>query len=78
MLNLKDIEAWKLKAPLVFMTAGAGLLASVSLSFVKGVTESYRADGFTEGYALYIYVVLALAIGILQLKILNKSMELYD
>ena len=60
------------------MTAGAGLLGSISLSFVKGLTEAYRVDGFTGGYALYIYIAIALAIGILQLNILNKSMELYD
>ena len=77
LLKVRNIEPWKLKSPLIFMTVGAGLLGSVSLSFVKGLTESFRIDGWS-GYLLYVYVVIAILLGVIQLKILNKSMELYD
>jgi len=73
-----SITPFKLKAPLILVTSGAGLLGSISLSFVKGITESFRVDSFLGGFALYIYVLIALVIGLIQLKFLNKSMEIYD
>ena len=77
-MKVRNVEPWKLKAPLIFMTMGAGLLGSISLSFVKGLTEALRVDGLGGGVMFYIYTAIALFIGIMQLNILNKSMELYD
>ena len=60
------------------MTTVAGLLGSISMSFIKGVTETFRHDGLFGGFVLYMYVAVALSIGILQLKSINRSMELYE
>ena len=60
------------------MTSAAGLLGSISMSFIKGVTEIFSNHGFQTGLQLYIYVVIAILIGVLQLTTLNRSMDLYD
>lgn len=59
------------------MTSAAGLLGSISMSLIKGVTETFQNDSFST-FQLWIYVVLAISVGIIQLTTLNKSMELYD
>ena len=59
------------------MASGAGLLGSLCMCFIKGITESFKAEGL-YGYSLYIYILIALFIAIFQLKFLNKAMENYD
>lgn len=63
--------------PLVLMTCAAGLVGSLSLSFIKGLTESFRQSGLGSS-SVWMYMGIALACGGLQLKFINKSMELYD
>lgn len=77
-LNMPDTTRSMLRAPLVFMTAGAGLLGSISVIFIKGVTESLADKGLFGGFGFYIFLILGISNGILQLTALNKSMEIYD
>ena len=67
----------KVRLPLALMTGGAGLLGSVSMSLIKGFTEELRADEINV-YHIVAFVVTAISVGLLQLKTLNTSMELYD
>lgn len=54
----------KLRMPLIFVTVGAGLLGSLSMSSIKGVTESFKADSFS-GLGLYGYAVAGIVIAVL-------------
>jgi len=54
-----------LRAPLIFMTAGAGLLGSISTVLIKGVTESLADKGLFGGVGFYIFLVLGISNGIL-------------
>jgi hypothetical protein len=60
-LNIKPIH---LKVPLILMTSAAGLLGSISMSFIKGVTDIYDNGGFDQTL-FWFYFSLALSVGIL-------------
>jgi hypothetical protein len=68
----------KIKIPLILMACGAGLLGSLSLTFLKGMTEAYAERGLFGGVSLYCYLILAIVLAVYQLLFLNKSMEIYD
>jgi len=59
-------------------TIAAGVLGSLSMSFIKGATESLEYDGGVFGIYFMGFAVIAILNGIMQLTTLNLSMELYD
>lgn len=67
----------RLKVPLVILTTAAGLLASFSIIFIKGMTSSFEAAGFAF-WALYLFVALLITSALQQLRFINLSMEIYD
>lgn len=71
------IKASRLKAPLVIVTCGGGMLVALTITFIKGVTSSFQIDGFSD-IGLYIYAVICIISAIGQLKFINLSMEIYD
>ena len=50
--------------PLILMTCCAGLLGSLSMSLMKGLTETFTNEGWRGG-ALYVFLGIAISIGIL-------------
>jgi hypothetical protein len=68
----------RLKWPLILLTFGAGLLGSLSMSFLKGMTVAFREVGLWGGVTLYIYLILAVTLALKQLSFLNQMMEVYD
>ena len=63
--------------PLFLVTVAAGLMGSISMSLIKGVTDTYQNNGLSH-FSIYIYATVAVCVGICQLITLNKSMELYE
>jgi len=62
---------------LFLITVAAGLLGSLSMSLIKGVTDTFQNNGL--GYfPIYIYIIIGVSVGICQLITVNKSMELYE
>eukprot|EP00355_Strombidium_rassoulzadegani_P007882 CAMPEP_0168619692 /NCGR_PEP_ID=MMETSP0449_2-20121227/6739_1 /TAXON_ID=1082188 /ORGANISM="Strombidium rassoulzadegani, Strain ras09" /LENGTH=169 /DNA_ID=CAMNT_0008660647 /DNA_START=234 /DNA_END=743 /DNA_ORIENTATION=+ len=68
----------RLKIPLFLMATGAGLLGSLSMTFLKGMTESFEENGVFGSFSLYGYLILSLCLSVFQLNLLNMTMEIYD
>jgi len=54
----------KLRLPLILVTMGAGLLGSLSMSSIKGVTESFKVDSFAS-FELYVYAISGIVIAVM-------------
>lgn len=76
-LDLSKTSAARIRAPLVIVTCGGGMLVAFTITFIKGATNSYALYGlFSVEFA--IFAAIAIATSILQLKFINLSMEIYD
>jgi len=54
------------------------MIGSVNLALCKAVTEQFETDGLDKDLNVYIYIIIAIAMGIFLLKTINISMEIYD
>jgi hypothetical protein len=47
---------------MVLFSISAAMLGAFATTFLKATTESLRENGLTGGYAIYIYLMIALLI----------------
>ena len=67
----------RIKLPMFLMGTACGLMSSLSMTFLKFFTESLKVHGVSSP-VVYIYFSFAIMISALQLKMLNRAMEVYD
>jgi uncharacterized membrane protein len=76
-IKITGVSNSRLKAPLVLLNLGAGLQLSFTMTFMKGFTSLFEAQGL-EGFSTWWFLLVTICSAFLQLKYLNTSMEIYD
>lgn len=68
----------KINVALILLPMSAGMSGCIALTFLKGSTIALKDLGFFGGISHHVYGFLALLSGFLELRFLNKAMELFE
>ena len=76
-LDLQKITEARIRAPLVVVTCGGGMLVAFTITFIKGATITLQVEE-PINVELTIFIALAVITSLMQLVFINLSMEIYD
>ena len=62
---------------LIILPLSAGMVAAFSITFLKAATIAYKEYGFNNP-SVYIYIMVALFSGQLELYTMNRAMNLFE